>query len=510
MYSTAEMETAGIYASAHIGQCIQSGYVSGSSGGSLLALTKKYDIDPAYLHLEITESAYTESPDQIISTVTELCKLGFIVEMDDFGSGYSSLNMLSQMPLDILKLDMKFIQSEMAKPVEQSILNDIITMAHRMRLDVVAEGVETREQMKRLQDIGCDYVQGYYFAKPMPVAEFEELWTTQQVCTCGKAPKEQTTQTIMQSLLVVDEDAQYREKTRQFFEGEYPIVEASDANSALACLKSEEADNISALIVSLTLPDNGAAVLLRALRQDPAFWELPVLAVLPGGEKLKELPLAFETDDFICKWHPMFDLKKRVQRLMDIANAHQRELALQEEAGRDHLTGLFNRRGLQAAMASIQKEEMPLALFLFDLDNLKMVNDTYGHEFGDRMLQAFAELLQSNTRPGDILCRYGGDEFMVILKCVYDGDSVIKKGMEICQKFENHLEDAPVRCSCSVGIALCGADEKPSPELIEHADRALYRAKRENKGGCCLWNEGEKQAETQTNCNCRANRGKLR
>ena len=107
----------------------------------LTGLITKYGVDPAYLHLEITESAYADNPGQIISTVEELRKMGFIIEMDDFGSGYSSLNMLSQMKLDILKLDMKFIQSEMAKPEYQSILNDIIRMAHRMNLSVVAEGV---------------------------------------------------------------------------------------------------------------------------------------------------------------------------------------------------------------------------------------------------------------------------------------------------------------------------------------------------------------------------------
>ena len=139
-------------------------------------LIQKYGIDPGYLHLEITESAYAENPGQIISAVEELRSLGFVVEMDDFGSGYSSLNMLSQMALDILKLDMKFIQNEIAKPANQSILNDVVSMAHRLRLSVVAEGVETREQVQRLRAVGCDYAQGYYYAKPMPVTEFEELW----------------------------------------------------------------------------------------------------------------------------------------------------------------------------------------------------------------------------------------------------------------------------------------------------------------------------------------------
>ena len=146
---------------------------------TLWELTQKYGVDPAYLHLEITESAYAENTGAIISTIQQLRELGFPIEMDDFGSGYSSLNMLSQMKPDILKLDMKFVQNEIAKPAEESILNDIIVMAHRMRLGVVAEGVETQEQVQRLREVGCDYVQGYVFAKPMPAAEFEKLWTNQ-------------------------------------------------------------------------------------------------------------------------------------------------------------------------------------------------------------------------------------------------------------------------------------------------------------------------------------------
>lgn len=138
-------------------------------------LIKKYGIDPQYVYLEITESAYTERSDQIINTVEDLRKLGFIIEMDDFGSGYSSLNMLSQMSLDVLKLDMQFVQNETKKPLEKSILNDIINMAHRMNLSVVAEGIETRNQMQHLQALGCDYAQGYFFAKPMPVMEYEKM-----------------------------------------------------------------------------------------------------------------------------------------------------------------------------------------------------------------------------------------------------------------------------------------------------------------------------------------------
>ena len=141
----------------------------------LTSMVGMYGINPASLHLEITESAYTENPGQLIETVRCLRERGFVIEMDDFGSGYSSLNMLTNLPIDVLKLDMQFIRNETAKPEEQEILPFIISIARRLKLRVVAEGVETMEQFERVKKAGCDYVQGYFFAKPMPAGEFEKL-----------------------------------------------------------------------------------------------------------------------------------------------------------------------------------------------------------------------------------------------------------------------------------------------------------------------------------------------
>lgn len=141
----------------------------------LTGLIEKYHLQPADLHLEITESAYTDNPRQIMQTIDQLRSLGFVIELDDFGSGYSSLNMLNQMELDLIKLDMKFIQSEMAKAADQGILRFVVELAHWKKLKVVAEGIETYEQLARIKEIGCEYAQGYLFAKPMPAEEFELL-----------------------------------------------------------------------------------------------------------------------------------------------------------------------------------------------------------------------------------------------------------------------------------------------------------------------------------------------
>ncbi len=123
--------------------------------------------------LEITESAYTDNSIQIINIVKQLRKLGFRIEMDDFGTGYSSLNMLSMLPIDALKLDMKFIRTAFSERKDTRMIELIIDIAEYLKAPVIAEGVETEEQLTTLKALGCDIVQGYYFSKPVPAEEFE-------------------------------------------------------------------------------------------------------------------------------------------------------------------------------------------------------------------------------------------------------------------------------------------------------------------------------------------------
>ena len=136
-------------------------------------IVEKYRIPQNLLRLEITESAYMDNPEQLITMVNRLRECGFLVEMDDFGSGYSSLNMLKNVPVDVLKLDMKFLSS-----IDErggNILNSVVRMAHWLDLPVIAEGVETLAQADYLHSVGCQVMQGYFYARPMPVAQFEEL-----------------------------------------------------------------------------------------------------------------------------------------------------------------------------------------------------------------------------------------------------------------------------------------------------------------------------------------------
>lgn len=137
-------------------------------------LVKDYGLEPKNLHLEITESAYISDSRQLLLVVEQLRKTGFVVEMDDFGSGYSSLNMLSELPVDVLKLDLKFLRTGTDAGRRHRIMQAVIDLAHTLHLLVIAEGVETKEESLLLEEMGCQYAQGYYYGRPVPENEFEK------------------------------------------------------------------------------------------------------------------------------------------------------------------------------------------------------------------------------------------------------------------------------------------------------------------------------------------------
>lgn len=138
-------------------------------------LVEKYNVPPELLGLELTESAYTDNPTAISDVMSKLQEYGFTILMDDFGSGYSSLNMLKDVKVDIIKADMNFLSTTDTEGRGASILASVIRMSKWLKVPVIVEGVENVEQLNFLKSIGCEYVQGYYFAKPMICSEYEKL-----------------------------------------------------------------------------------------------------------------------------------------------------------------------------------------------------------------------------------------------------------------------------------------------------------------------------------------------
>ena len=342
--------------------------------------------------------------------------------------------------------------------------------------------------MEQLREIGCDYGQGYYFAKPMTRWDFEELLKHKQRGArpyLANAMREDKGQTI----LVVDEDEEYRRQIRETFETRYRIIEAADGTSAIHCLASQEYA-IAAVVLSLTLPEGGGLQVLDVLQGEKAVWRIPVLVTAAPDAHLEELALERGADDFMCKPYTQKSLRQRMLRLMGLTTSREREQMLKDEAGRDYLTGLLNRRGLQSAVKAMGEADMPLAIYLFDLDNLKQINDTYGHGEGDRAIKLFSEVLRNHTRGTDVLARYGGDEFVAIIRRMGSWECVQKKGEEICRAFQACARQKSLPTACSAGGVLSGRSPIAMSDLIHQADQALYAAKFRNKGGCCVWRPG--------------------
>ena len=141
-------------------------------GNILDSILEENGLDHSAILLEVTESVYTENADQVVSVIESLRQRGFTIELDDFGTGYSSLHMLSSMPIDVLKMDRSFIFDIENNKKNVQLVALIIGIAKNMNIPVIAEGVETEQQVKILKDLGCSFVQGYYFSKPLHPTDF--------------------------------------------------------------------------------------------------------------------------------------------------------------------------------------------------------------------------------------------------------------------------------------------------------------------------------------------------
>ena len=132
-------------------------------------------LEPRFLEVELTETTVMTDPEESIAILERLSQMGVLVSVDDFGTGYSSMSYLRRFPIDKLKIDRSFINEVMSRPDDASIVRAIVSLAHSLRLKVVAEGVESPAQLDFLKTIGCDQYQGYHFSKALPPSQFEAL-----------------------------------------------------------------------------------------------------------------------------------------------------------------------------------------------------------------------------------------------------------------------------------------------------------------------------------------------
>ncbi len=151
-------------------QCKQKDFID-----SLLKMLKKYDISPGEVEIEVTETILIEDFDYISKRLGELKEIGVKISLDDFGTGFSSLSYLKRLPIDTLKIDKTFVDTLLTDIHTKIITESIIYMVKRLGYETIAEGVETEEQFRYLEELGCDMIQGYYLGRPMPAEEIEKL-----------------------------------------------------------------------------------------------------------------------------------------------------------------------------------------------------------------------------------------------------------------------------------------------------------------------------------------------
>ena len=257
---------------------------------TICGLVEKYDIPPSLLQLEVTESAYISDTFSIHEMMEGFQREGFSILRDDFGSGYSSLNALKDISVDILKIDMKFLSDSDRQGRSENILASVVRMAKWLDLPVVAEGVERREQVEFLRSIGCEYVQGYYFAKPMSVEEYERL-----------AFGEESSVTVQEVRLKLDTDNLWTSTTQidMLFSGmlqPVAIFEYEEKSGSLDMIRVNNAYyerfgyediNSSGKQILDSMEEEGRRVLdaaLRSLIDSKVLAECEFLRRLPSGK----------------------------------------------------------------------------------------------------------------------------------------------------------------------------------------------------------------------------------
>lgn len=468
----------------------------------LISLIKKYNLSPSNLYLEITETAYTENAAQITATVEKLKKFGFIIEMDDFGSGYSSLNMLSDLPIDILKLDMKFIQNEKKGKNGKSILTFMISLAKWLDLHIIAEGVETEEQAKLLKSLGCERAQGYYYAKPLPAAEFEALLQetkkqpsiiedSKSYLSIGK----RSYCKLLPQILVFDSESADSTILREIFSEKYTILQSLTLKETLDCIQRFQSD-LTALVLVVT--DTITIKMITELVSQCNLHHISIIT-LHSSPSLVHACIVNGVSDCIMRPYLLESLANRIENAicrMQISKLEkEREinsaiLEMKKRAEEDSLTGLLNRAEFESRIQEFfYCNNKPDGIFIIiDVDNFKKINDTLGHFTGDKVLCVIADTLHSLFHETNIISRIGGDEFALFIPYQITRTNLKLKLERLCNTITFHMEHLTL--SCSAGICMSPENGLDYEALYNHADIALLNAKQNGKGQYVIFEKG--------------------
>lgn len=388
-------------------------------------LVEKYQLEPKLLLAEITETMVAENAAMVENAIQGLHRKGFSVMMDDFGSGYSSLNMLKDTNVDAIKLDMKLIdmnQQNRSKGVQ--IVESVVDMAHRLNLPIIAEGVETPEQVSMLQAADCLYTQGYYFYKPMPVENAEALlaqpnsedyWDMRRDRRAPVSDSEQTALALQAYQIFADNVLEL--SLLNLSTGEYRVIKR---DPRLPGAGTDTEEDFAAYCERMVTD--------KVIHPDDAemFTDQTDLEILRSSVFHTQQPEAYRfrknvsgqfvwiTMEFIpcrgcCAQNPWATVVVR-----EDAQADQLSEELDFSYSHDTLTGLLNRSRYETDLRELQFSEYDSMVCTYiDVVGLHEVNNHLGHRSGDSMLCFIANAARKFFATSRIY-RIGGDEFVVL------------------------------------------------------------------------------------------------
>lgn len=451
-------------------------------------LLDRFSIDARLLQVEITESAIAHNMDVVEETIRDLHARGIAVLMDDFGSAYSSLNMLKDINVDAIKLDMKFVDlnaDNAAKGLK--IIESVIDMAYQLRLSIIAEGAQTAEQVSKLRELGCMYIQGYYFYRPLTVGKMEDL--------LEHRPDDQHFWNISKDLMHRD----YRMSTNG-----RSMLESSSLSAHIFEILNKGVAELSRL--------NLITGEYRTIKRDPklpdvyaddfhdychALVSKRIIHPDDAGEFLKHTRLSDLRDQLFSKKKSEFtyfrsEVEAKTSVIAfgmlvppDCSEANPWAVVLigfdlsldliaknmKEIYRQDSLTGLLNRNAYDSDVEQLRSADIGAVVCVYaDMIGLHEVNNHLGHKQGNRMLCEFADAARAFFGD-DRLYRIGGDEFVIISSAHTEAQT--RKQLNYMRE-RLHTQD----CEISVGVA---SSESTSdlPKIIEQAENEMRREKKE-------------------------------
>lgn len=451
-------------------------------------LLDRFSIDARLLQVEITESAIAHNMDVVEETIRDLHARGIAVLMDDFGSAYSSLNMLKDINVDAIKLDMKFVDlnaDNAAKGLK--IIESVIDMAYQLRLSIIAEGAQTAEQVSKLRELGCMYIQGYYFYRPLTVEKMEDL--------LEHRPDDQHFWNISKDLMHRD----YRMSTNG-----RSMLESSSLSAHIFEILNKGVAELSRL--------NLITGEYRTIKRDPklpdvyaddfhdfchALVSKRIIHPDDAGEFLKHTRLSDLRDQLFSKKKSEFtyfrsEVEAKTSVIAfgmlvppDCSEANPWAVVLigfdlsldliaknmKEIYRQDSLTGLLNRNAYDSDVEQLRSADIGAVVCVYaDMIGLHEVNNHLGHKQGNRMLCEFADAARAFFGD-DRLYRIGGDEFVIISSAHTEAQT---------RKQLNYMRERLHTRGCEISVGVASSESTSDlPKIIEQAENEMRREKKE-------------------------------